>query len=126
MSRTNAVLKSLVAFCFFLWFIFGLHGYFSDFEENKCQMTYMYEYPQYLVSIILILNLSLFNTNTNLFDDNFRKLISDLNSKLLFLAITFLFMERVKEPTSITKDYSMEYLYSSYQGMQDLINKVIM
>ena len=89
-------------------------------------MTYMYEYPQYLVSIILILNLSLFNTNTNLFDDNFRKLISDLNSKLLFLAITFLFMERVKEPTSITKDYSMEYLYSSYQGMQDLINKVIM
>jgi hypothetical protein len=34
----------------FVVFILGLHNFFTDYEENGCDMTYMFEYPQYVVS----------------------------------------------------------------------------
>ena len=32
--------------CIFL--VLGLYTIFSKKDENKCEMTYMYQYPQYL------------------------------------------------------------------------------
>ena len=32
------------------FFILGLYDYLVNYEENGCEMTYMYERPQYLVS----------------------------------------------------------------------------
>lgn len=34
----------------FVIFILGLHNFLTDNEENGCEMTYMFEYPQYVVS----------------------------------------------------------------------------
>lgn len=31
------------------FYIFGAARYITDFEENTCEMTYMFEYPQYVV-----------------------------------------------------------------------------
>ncbi|KAL6261826.1 hypothetical protein P5V15_006911 [Pogonomyrmex californicus] len=31
-----------------LFYIFGVARYITDFEENTCEMTYMFEYPQYV------------------------------------------------------------------------------
>ncbi|XP_063230669.1 GPI inositol-deacylase isoform X2 [Bacillus rossius redtenbacheri] len=39
------VLLSGVCFCLFL---IGLHNFISNHETNKCEMTYMFEYPQYV------------------------------------------------------------------------------
>lgn len=33
----------------FLLYILGAARYITDFEENTCDMTYMFEYPQYVV-----------------------------------------------------------------------------
>lgn len=57
-------LKSLLFYCsvvtlfLFLLLLYILGGvrYITDFEENTCEMTYMFEYPQYVVCI--------FNQNT--------------------------------------------------------------
>ena len=32
-----------------LFYILGAARYITDFEENTCEMTYMFEYPQYVV-----------------------------------------------------------------------------
>ncbi|XP_068084428.1 GPI inositol-deacylase isoform X2 [Anabrus simplex] len=32
----------------FICFILGLHNFLTNFEENGCEMTYMFEYPQYV------------------------------------------------------------------------------
>ena len=34
----------------FVFFILGIHNYLTAHEENSCEMTYMFEYPQYVVS----------------------------------------------------------------------------
>ena len=33
----------------FLLYVLGAARYITDFEENTCDMTYMFEYPQYVV-----------------------------------------------------------------------------
>lgn len=33
----------------FLLYIIGAARYLTDHEENTCEMTYMFEYPQYVV-----------------------------------------------------------------------------
>ena len=33
-------------------FIFGVYDYTNNFESNNCVMTYMYQRPEYLVSIV--------------------------------------------------------------------------
>lgn len=35
-----------------LLYILGVARYITDFEENTCEMTYMFEYPQYVVCIL--------------------------------------------------------------------------
>lgn len=32
-----------------LLYVLGVARYVTDFEENTCEMTYMFEYPQYVV-----------------------------------------------------------------------------
>jgi len=34
----------------FVIFLLGLHNYLISNEENGCEMTYMIEYPQFVVS----------------------------------------------------------------------------
>jgi hypothetical protein len=34
----------------FAFFVLGIHNYLTAHEENSCEMTYMFEYPQYVVS----------------------------------------------------------------------------
>lgn len=34
----------------FSYFI-GILTFITDYEENKCEMTYMFQYPQFVVSI---------------------------------------------------------------------------
>lgn len=45
---------SLVTLFLFLLLLYILGGvrYITDFEENTCEMTYMFEYPQYVVCIL--------------------------------------------------------------------------
>lgn len=31
-------------------FFYGLLVFMSDYGENKCEMTYMFQYPQFVVS----------------------------------------------------------------------------
>ena len=31
------------------FFVLGIYNYLTDFEENNCEMTYMFEWPKYLV-----------------------------------------------------------------------------
>jgi hypothetical protein len=40
------ILSSIV----FVIFMLGLHNFLISNEENGCEMTYMFEYPQYVVS----------------------------------------------------------------------------
>lgn len=35
----------------FLVFVLGSYDYFKNVESNKCEMTWMFEYPEYIVSI---------------------------------------------------------------------------
>lgn len=35
-------------------FFYGLLLFLSDYEENKCEMTYMFQYPQFVVSKWLV------------------------------------------------------------------------
>lgn len=41
-----AIFSGFVSFTF----IIGLHNFLTNNEENGCEMTYMFEYPQYVVS----------------------------------------------------------------------------
>jgi glycosylphosphatidylinositol deacylase len=34
----------------FVIFMLGLHNFLTNNEENGCEMTYMFEYPQFVVS----------------------------------------------------------------------------
>lgn len=45
------VYSTLLLFLFIitLLYILGIARYVTDFEENTCEMTYMFEYPQYVV-----------------------------------------------------------------------------
>ncbi|XP_022198883.2 GPI inositol-deacylase isoform X2 [Nilaparvata lugens] len=54
-----AVVNGLIAVCLsiFLLYLVGLKGYLKIYRDNKCEMTYMFEYPQY-VRISLPLNVS--------------------------------------------------------------------
>jgi len=55
------VLNSFVyLFCpiVFAIFVLGSYDYFRNVESNKCEMTYMFEYPQYVVSGAFTLLLS--------------------------------------------------------------------
>lgn len=40
------ILSSIV----FVVFMLGLHNFLISNEENGCEMTYMFEYPQFVVS----------------------------------------------------------------------------
>jgi hypothetical protein len=47
-----AVLGPFVIFsgiCFII-FMLGFHNFLTNNEENGCEMTYMFEYPQFVVS----------------------------------------------------------------------------
>lgn len=41
----------LSAFVFFSYLL-GLHRFLSKYGDNGCEMTYMYEYPQFVVSTL--------------------------------------------------------------------------
>lgn len=41
----------LSAFVFFSYLL-GLHKFLSKYGDNGCEMTYMYEYPQFVVSTL--------------------------------------------------------------------------
>lgn len=43
------VVKLIAGSLFFLAFIIGIHRFVYELEDNKCEMTYMFEYPQYIV-----------------------------------------------------------------------------
>lgn len=47
-----AAINLFAAFSGFVFFTFilGLHNFLTNNEENGCEMTYMFEYPQYVVS----------------------------------------------------------------------------
>jgi len=54
----STVKKKILNFMVFLFaplclfiFLLGSYDFFHNIEENKCQMTYMWEYPQYVVSL---------------------------------------------------------------------------
>lgn len=42
------LLLPLISFCCALY---GLHHFLNNVEENACDMTYMFEYPEYLVKL---------------------------------------------------------------------------
>ncbi len=35
------------------FFVIGIYDMLSNFEENGCEMTYMFEWPKYMVRILL-------------------------------------------------------------------------
>ena len=39
-----------ISILLFLCFGYGIYDFLTGFEENGCEMTYMYEYPQFVVS----------------------------------------------------------------------------
>lgn len=51
-----AVFGPLVVFSgiVFVIFVLGSHNFLISNEENGCQMTYMIEYPQFVVSFSVI------------------------------------------------------------------------
>ena len=49
-SRSNVPIY--ISIFLFLCFGYGIYDYFTGFEENGCEMTYMYEYPQFVVSFL--------------------------------------------------------------------------
>lgn len=53
MLQIKSVLFYIIFFLFLmlflLFYILGVVRYITDFEENTCDMTYMFEYPQYVV-----------------------------------------------------------------------------
>jgi hypothetical protein len=41
----------------FVIFMLGLHNFLTNNEENGCEMTYMFEYPQFVASFGNLYNL---------------------------------------------------------------------
>lgn len=54
MGRKRLVFKFFFGMGLLLWAALGLYRYLVDDENNQCEMTYMFEYPQYIVSYYLI------------------------------------------------------------------------
>lgn len=50
----------ILSFVFFLSYLFGIINIHFNDKNDYCVMTYMYEYPQFVVSWFLIFNLSKF------------------------------------------------------------------
>ena len=48
-SAVIYIILFLFLMLIFLLYILGTARYITDFEENTCDMTYMFEYPQYVV-----------------------------------------------------------------------------
>ncbi|KOC65133.1 GPI inositol-deacylase, partial [Habropoda laboriosa] len=52
MIRSKSIILYTILFLFLmlflLFYILGIARYVTDFEENTCDMTYMFEYPQYV------------------------------------------------------------------------------
>jgi hypothetical protein len=49
----KAVVNSFVltlSFALFLVFLIGSYDYVRNVEDNKCEMTFMFEYPEFIVS----------------------------------------------------------------------------
>ncbi|RZF49031.1 hypothetical protein LSTR_LSTR011393 [Laodelphax striatellus] len=55
-----AIINGLIGVCLMLFalYIIGFNNYLKNYEENKCEMTYMFEYPQY-VRISLPINVTI-------------------------------------------------------------------
>lgn len=49
--KSIMIYSTLILFFTFicLLYILGVARYVTDYEENTCEMTYMFEYPQYVV-----------------------------------------------------------------------------
>lgn len=54
MIKIRSLLICSISFSFLmlllLLYMLGVARYVTDFDENSCGMTYMFEYPQYVVS----------------------------------------------------------------------------
>ncbi|KAK7788803.1 hypothetical protein R5R35_010913 [Gryllus longicercus] len=87
-----AAINAFVVACglVFLFFIAGLHNYITNFEENGCEMTYMFEYPQY-VKIALPPDISSQFSRYGLYAYGEGKLTDDLR-KMKFTGIPVLFI----------------------------------
>lgn len=48
--KKNITLKLLAGALLVLAFIQGIQRFVFDLEDNKCEMTFMFEYPQYVVN----------------------------------------------------------------------------
>ncbi len=48
----EAFLKVLAGSLLFLAFIQGIYRLTYEVDDNKCDMTFMFEYPQYIVSFV--------------------------------------------------------------------------
>lgn len=42
---------TIVSFIATIFFLLGVHHFITNVEENGCEMTFMFEYPQFVVSI---------------------------------------------------------------------------
>lgn len=47
---SSSKVPMFIAGTLFVMFSYGIYDYMTGFEENACDMTFMYEYPQFLVS----------------------------------------------------------------------------
>lgn len=54
MVKSSAKVLGLLAFAIMvcLAYFLGVVSFLINLEENKCDMTYMYEYPHYTVSLV--------------------------------------------------------------------------
>lgn len=43
----------VVALCTLLFYLYGMLVSITTIEPNDCKMTYMFEYPQFVVSLII-------------------------------------------------------------------------
>lgn len=66
-----------IASAVLLVYIAGLYRFFTHFDENRCGMTYMYGYPQFVVSI-LIFTLRYLRKDTSVFSTSFSALVETL------------------------------------------------
>lgn len=61
----------ILSLIFVLGYLFGvLNLYFSD-KNNYCIMTYMFEYPQFVVSIRFIYDQSIINQSRSVFNHEY-------------------------------------------------------
>ncbi len=50
--KKNNLVKLFVGSLLTFSFIRGIHRFVFELEDNKCEMTFMFEYPQYIVSVL--------------------------------------------------------------------------